>query len=87
MVQESLTNALKYAPRSDVRIVISVDETERSLAVRVENDDTVHGDATLAGTGRGLVGLRERIQTLGGQFDAGRTYNGGWVVEARLPNG
>ena len=87
VVQESLTNALRYAPGSEVRIVISVDDTERSLAVRVENDDTVHGDTALAGTGRGLVGLRERIQTLGGQFDAGRTHHGGWVVEARLPTG
>ena len=87
VVQESLTNALRYAPGSDVRIVISVDETERSLAVRVENDKTMHDDTTLAGTGRGLVGLRERIQTLGGQFDAGRTHRGGWAVEARLPCG
>lgn len=86
VVQESLTNALRYAPGSQVRIVISVDETKRSLAVRVENDNTAHGDTTLAGTGRGLVGLRERIQTLGGQFDAGRTHHGGWVVEARLPS-
>jgi signal transduction histidine kinase len=87
VVQESLTNALRYAPGPEVRILISVDETERSLAVRVENDGTVHGDPTLAGTGRGLVGLRERIQTLGGQFDAGRTHHGGWAVEARLPSG
>ena len=86
VVQESLTNALRYAPGSQVRIVISVDETEHSLAVRVENDHTVHGDTTLAGTGRGLAGLRERIQTLGGQFDAGRTHHGGWAVEARLPS-
>jgi signal transduction histidine kinase len=38
VVQESLTNALRYAPGADVRIVISVDEAERGLAVRVEND-------------------------------------------------
>ena len=40
VVQESLTNALRYAPGADVRIVISVDEAERGLAVRVENDRT-----------------------------------------------
>lgn len=85
VVQESLTNALRYAPGSEVRIVISIDE--RSLAVRVENDNTMHGDTTLTGTGRGLAGLHERIQTLGGQFDAGRTHHGGWAVEARLPSG
>ena len=38
VVQESLTNALRYAPGAEVRIVISVDEGGRGLAVRVEND-------------------------------------------------
>ncbi|WP_051277249.1 sensor histidine kinase [Marmoricola sp. URHB0036] len=84
VVQESLTNALRYAPGAQVRIVISVDDAARGLAVRVENDSATPRDAPLVGTGRGLVGLRERVQTLGGQFSAGRT-RGGWVVEARLP--
>jgi signal transduction histidine kinase len=88
VVQESLTNALRYAPGADVRIVISVDEAERGLAVRVENDRAGPHDAPpLAGTGHGLVGLRERTQTLGGQFNAGMTAVGGWAVEARLPGG
>ena len=38
VVQESLTNALRHAPGAEVRIVITVDEPERGLAVRVEND-------------------------------------------------
>jgi len=85
VVQESLTNALRYAPGADVRIVISLDETGRRLAVRVENDRAAQTDAPVAGTGRGLVGLRERIQALGGQFHAGATSAGGWAVEAHLP--
>ncbi len=87
VVQESLTNALRYAPGADVRIVISVDEDEGGIAVRVENDAVAQHGAPLCGTGRGLVGLRERIQTLGGQFSAGATSVGGWAVEARLPGG
>ncbi|HZY00343.1 MAG TPA: ATP-binding protein, partial [Dermatophilaceae bacterium] len=87
VVQESLTNALRYAPGADVRIVISVDQVEHGLAVRVENDRAAQNGAPLAGTGRGLIGLRERIQTLGGQFSAGTTGVGGWAVEARLPAG
>ena len=39
-----------------------------------------------SGTGRGLVGLRERVQELGGQLLAGPTSYGGWLVEATLPN-
>ncbi|HSP38767.1 MAG TPA: histidine kinase [Frankiaceae bacterium] len=85
VVQESLTNALRYAPGADVRVVVRVDEVGRGLAVRVENDRAAHHSAPFAGTGRGLVGLRERIQTLGGQFSAGITQVGGWAVEARLP--
>jgi signal transduction histidine kinase len=87
VVQESLTNALRYAPGAEVRIVLRVDEAARDLAVRVENDRAVRTDTPVHGTGRGLAGLRERIQTLGGQFSAGRTGAGGWAVEARLPGG
>ena len=56
VVQESLTNALRYAPGSEVRIVISVDDTERSLAVRVENDDTVHATRLWPGPGAAWSG-------------------------------
>lgn len=91
VVQESLTNALRYAPGADVRIGIRVDGAAGGLAVRVENDratqnyQAVQNDSILTGTGRGLVGLGERIHTLGGQFSAGTNSGGGWAVEARLP--
>jgi signal transduction histidine kinase len=85
VVQESLTNALRYAPGSNVRIVISLEDAERAVAVRVENEPVPQSTPPLAGTGRGLIGLSERIQTLGGRFSAGGTTIGGWAVEARLP--
>ena len=46
-----------------------------------------HERRAAVGTGTGLVGLRERIQALGGRFNAGATGVGGWAVEARLPAG
>jgi signal transduction histidine kinase len=54
--------------------------------VRVENDRATHPGAQLDGTGHGLLGLRERVQRLGGQFSAGRSGQG-WAVEALLPAG
>lgn len=85
VVQESLTNALRHAPGAAVLVVIRVDELDRGVSVRVENDSSGQDGFSLTGTGRGLVGLRERVRALGGAFSAGATGAGGWVVEARLP--
>ncbi len=87
VVQESLTNALRYAPGAAVRIAITADETGRGLAVRVENERGGQPDAPVVGGARGLIGLRERIQMLGGQFSADATTGGGWAVQALLPGG
>ncbi|MEU4235908.1 histidine kinase [Actinoplanes sp. NPDC026619] len=83
VVQESLTNALRHAPGSAVRVTVS--GAERSLRVRVENDPAETDRPALPGTGRGLTGLRERIQQQGGQLTAGPTTPGGWLVQASLP--
>ena len=83
VVQESLTNALRYAPGAEVRISVRADR--RVVDVRVENDparSTVVDGAL--GTGRGLLGLGERIAEVGGAMRAGSTPSGGWVVEARV---
>ncbi|MEV5960866.1 histidine kinase [Kribbella sp. NPDC051952] len=85
VVQESLTNALRYAPGAAVRILVN--GSGRGLTVSVENDDAVREHPSLSGSGRGLVGLRERVQELGGQLVAGPVASGGWRVEATLPDG
>jgi signal transduction histidine kinase len=87
VVQESLTNALRHAPGSQVRVLVrtlSVGDGA-DLDVRVENDASAARVPTLVGTGRGLTGLRERLHALGGDLDAGATPSGGWAVHARIP--
>ncbi|MFK4083467.1 sensor histidine kinase [Kribbella sp. NPDC020789] len=83
VVQESLTNALRYAPGAAVRVLVN--GSGRQLTVSVENDHATREHPRLAGTGRGLVGLRERVQDLGGRLVAGPAADGGWRVEATLP--
>ena len=44
------------------------------------------GPTAVAGSGRGLLGLSERLSLYGGEFDAGPKPAGGWRVTARLPD-
>ncbi|MCR1783571.1 hypothetical protein KVF89_13605 [Nocardioides carbamazepini] len=82
VVQEALTNARKHAPSAPVDIEMAA--TPRLLAVRVSNP--VAQPATELGSGRGLVGMRERVEALGGRLRiqaAGERFE----VEATIPTG
>jgi signal transduction histidine kinase len=82
VVQESLTNALRHAPGSAVRVLVG--GGARGLAISVENGPALGDRPAVTGTGRGLTGLRERVQQRGGQLSAGPTPDGGWRVRATL---
>jgi signal transduction histidine kinase len=84
VVQESLTNALRHAPGAEVRVLIRSEADGRAVTVRVENDAATQSAPNLSGSGRGLIGLRERVLALGGTFSAGPVPMGGWAVEAQL---
>ena len=90
VVQESLTNAAKHAPRAPVHVELVVDGEQ--LAVTVSNEAVVvsneTGDdehAAVPGSGYGLVGMRERITLVGGSLHAGPKADGGYRVRATLP--
>jgi signal transduction histidine kinase len=83
VVQEALTNALKYAHGSPTTVRVRYGEKEITVEVGTEG---VRASAASGGSGRGLAGLRERVDVLGGEFSAGQ-QNGGFVVRARIPAG
>lgn len=87
ILQETLTNAMKHAPGATVRIELG--RTTDELTIRVVNTapppDTDATDRAMAGTGNGLVGLRERVSVFGGRFDARTDDAGGFQVYATLP--
>lgn len=84
VVQESLTNALRYAAGATVRV--SVRGGEDTLTITVENGSAqASADLAGGGTGSGLHGLRERVTACGGTLAAGPTAAGGWRVNAELP--
>ena len=82
VVQEALTNALKYAHGG--RTAVRVHHGEREISVAVSTDGSGRPAGT-GGGGRGLAGLRDRVDVLGGQFEAGPRPDGGFLVRARIP--
>ncbi|HEX5198968.1 sensor histidine kinase [Paractinoplanes rhizophilus] len=85
VVQEALTNALKYAHGSHTEV--RVRHGAREITVEVSNDGSGSDAASPGGSGRGLAGLRERIDLLGGEFTAAERPGGGFVVRATIPAG
>jgi signal transduction histidine kinase len=81
VVQEALTNARRHAPGAPVTLELGA--TSQLLTVRVSSPLTSGG---ASGSGQGLVGMRERVDAIGGRLNAGPTAEG-FVVEAVLPRG
>ncbi|UFS58979.1 sensor histidine kinase [Subtercola endophyticus] len=101
VVQESLTNSLRYAPNPK-HVTVVLEEAESGVTVRVTDVGTSGGDGSrpsgqgpapaaaaamvMTGSGRGIIGMRERVAAFGGTLDAGPTASGGWQVLAHIPN-
>ena len=81
IVQEALTNVLKHAGTASVEVTVRY----ANDAVQVEVCDDGRPREPTAGGGNGLIGRRERVAMLGGEFRAGARRDGGFAVFARLP--
>ena len=80
VVSEALTNAAKYAEASVV--VVDVEEVDSGLRISVR-DDGVGGADAAAGTG--LVGLKDRVEALGGRISIESPRGAGTSIEVELP--
>jgi signal transduction histidine kinase len=80
VVQESLTNVLRHSRASTARVRLASDKDGHVL-LEVGDDGPAAPQAT-AGTGVGIRGMRERVVSTGGKFDAGPAEGGGFQVRA-----
>lgn len=82
VVQESLTNALKYAAGHPTLVRLAYHPSGLDISVTTAGTGSGgHG----GGSGRGLAGLRERVELFGGTLLAGPGDDGGFTVAAHLP--
>lgn len=85
IVQESLTNVLRYA-QSVSRVELKMEHEHPQVRLRISDDG--RGSALTrpsgVGSGNGLIGMRERVTAYQGEVSAGPAAHGGWLVDARL---
>jgi signal transduction histidine kinase len=85
VVQEALTNVGKHAGRVGTEVVLRYLPGAIEVTVRSDPGGADLDRLGVAGGGFGLVGLRERVELLGGRFEATRRLDGGFAVTARIP--
>ncbi len=86
LVQEALTNAVRHAGPGVKVTVNVVPEGGWGLRLSVEDEGPEGPPPVVTGSpGYGLVGMRERVRSVGGTLDAAPREAGGFAVTAVLP--
>ncbi|MEU0101409.1 histidine kinase [Streptomyces sp. NPDC006267] len=87
VVQEALTNALKYATGRPTRVLLRHGDEHVEIVVTTDGPTAapVTRKSGPAG-GRGLAGLRARVRMLNGELEAGLRPGGGFEVRATIPS-
>ncbi|GAA5141836.1 sensor histidine kinase [Pseudonocardia adelaidensis] len=84
VVAEALTNATKHAEASIVTVEVEIDTTPADAVLRVQVRDDGRGGAHFTG-GSGLLGLKDRVDTLGGRLALHSRPGTGTAVLAEFP--
>lgn len=82
IIQESLTNAVRHGEPQKVTVRLSRETSRCSLSVE---DDGEGRPASSAGSGLGLLGMKERVAALGGRFAIAALSPKGMRVQAEFP--
>lgn len=88
IVQESLTNVVRHAGASAAATVTVTGHEDGGFSVEIVDDGgrgETRAEETTPGTGVGVTGMRERVETSGGTFRAAPGPDGGFTVLATWP--
>lgn len=82
IVQEALSNAIRHAPGAPVFVEVAHDKG--AIEISVVNTAPPVAPA-LGEPGHGIVGMRERVASVGGSLETAPTSDGGFALRARIP--
>jgi signal transduction histidine kinase len=86
IVEEALTNVLKHARPGAVMVELRFHGSVLEVTIE-DNGATPAAEPPAGGSGHGILGMRERVAALSGEFEARQRVGGGFRVGARLPIG
>jgi signal transduction histidine kinase len=86
IAQEALTNAAKHADATRVTLRLTVDDA-REIQLTVDDDGGAGEASPATRSGMGLLGMRERVATLGGRMSFEATPRNGSVLHVAIPFG
>jgi signal transduction histidine kinase len=85
VLQEGLTNAIKYASGAPVAIRVAAGTDATTVEVENQPGSPSSLRVYVESGGNGLRGLHERIAAMGGEFHTQATPSGGWLLSATIP--
>ena len=80
LVREALTNVVKHAEASEVKVSAVTADDELHLSI---SDDGIGG--AVAGAGSGLIGLKDRVEALAGRLDISSPPGSGTTLTVVIP--
>ncbi|HYL08154.1 MAG TPA: sensor histidine kinase [Candidatus Udaeobacter sp.] len=83
IIQEAVTNVLKHADAT--RLEVNLEYQPDAVALTVADNGVGALDPPATASGHGLIGMRERVEMLGGELGVGSSSLGGYTVRATLP--
>ena len=83
LIQESLTNVLRYSD-TPTRVLVRLNSSPDAAQVTISDNGRQPAATNIRGSGRGLIGMQERVAIYGGTFEAAPGLRDGWRVHATL---
>jgi signal transduction histidine kinase len=85
VIQEALTNTMRHAPgaSAEIRVLRRGDMLD---LVAQDNGSASPGVTSPPGSGRGLIGMRERLALVGGDLVEAQPHGTGFRVHATIPS-
>ncbi len=84
ILQEALTNVVKYAQAK--KVDVTFDLTPDQVSLTIEDDGVgIPERASDHRLSHGIAGMRQRVRAFDGEFSIARRPEGGTIIEVRLP--